>query len=252
MSQTVDRALVILNTLGERPLSLNDVANLLGVHKSTGLRLLQTLQERRFVRRGHDDRYRLGSRILDLANQALEDMDVRREAAPYLDRLRRSCGHTVHLAVYEEGAVFYIDKYEGSETVRMYSRIGKPAPLHCTGVAKVLLADLPEDELLKVVGSIEFVRYTDNTITDPDQFIAELRRVREQGHAVDNREHEDYVNCISAAIRNVSGRTIAAVSITAPVVVRDLDDLMALLPELRQITDTISSHYGWTAVRSFI
>src|SRR4051812_5315085 len=126
MSQTVDRALSILPLLAEGPANLEQVARRLDVHKSTALHLLRTLHEHGFVYRQADQRYRLGARLFALAQEAMENIDVRDTAHPHLAALGEACGHTVHLAVYEEGEVVYIDKVESRYPVRMYSRIGKP------------------------------------------------------------------------------------------------------------------------------
>ena len=80
--------------------------------------------------------------LFDLANRALEERDVRRSAENALRDLNARTGYTVHLASYEAGEVIYIDKYDSTHPMRMYSRIGRRAPLHCTAVAKVLLSDL--------------------------------------------------------------------------------------------------------------
>ncbi|MER5490592.1 helix-turn-helix domain-containing protein, partial [Streptomyces sp. NPDC002490] len=124
MSQTVDRALSILPLLAEGPADLGKVADRLGVHKSTALRLLRTLHEHGLVYRQSDQRYRLGARLFALAQEAVENLDVREIAHPHLVALNEKVGHTVHLAVYEENEVLYIDKVESRYPVRMYSRIG--------------------------------------------------------------------------------------------------------------------------------
>ncbi|PWS52162.1 IclR family transcriptional regulator, partial [Streptomyces sp. FT05W] len=146
MSQTVDRALSILPLLAQGPADLGQVAERLGVHKSTALRLLRTLHEHGLVYRQEDQRYRLGARLFALAQEAVENLDVREIAHSHLVALNEQCGHTVHLAVYEENEVLYIDKVESRYPVRMYSRIGKPVAITVAAVAKLLLADLTEPE----------------------------------------------------------------------------------------------------------
>src|SRR5690606_5392781 len=137
MSQTVDRALTILPLLAEGPAGLEEVATRLGVHKSTALRLLRTMCEHGVVYRQPDQRYRLGARLFSLAQQAMESLDVRDVAHPHLARLNAETGHTVHLAVYEEGEVIYIDKVDSRYPVRMYSRIGRPVAITVAAVAKL-------------------------------------------------------------------------------------------------------------------
>jgi DNA-binding IclR family transcriptional regulator len=246
MSQTVDRALRILSDLGGGPKTLDQLAALLGVHKSTALRLLQTLESQGFARHDEQHRYRLGPRLFALAHQALDELDIRRLAAPHLAALNQKHGHTVHLAVYVEGTVVYIDKYEGRHPVRMNSRIGALAPAHCTAVGKVLLAGLPEPLRKGAISRLGFERYTPNTITKPDDFEAELAKVAAQGYAQDRAEHEDYINCVAAPIRDAGGAVLAAASVSVPEPVLNHSGVLALLPDLLAAADAASAELGWS------
>ena len=246
MSQSVDRALTLVAALAEEPQTLDQLAERIGVHKSTVLRLLRTLEAHRFVQRDGVRLYRLGTALFDLANRALEDRDVRRLVEPALRELNAATGHTVHLASYEAGEVIYIDKYESRHNVRMYSRVGKRAALHCTAVAKVLIGALPEPERRRVAASIDYVTFTGNTITDADTYLAELRRVAERGFAIDNAEHEDFIHCVAAPIRGTGGEVLAAMSLSVPQVLLDLDGLLDLVPDLRRTAEKASAECGWS------
>jgi DNA-binding IclR family transcriptional regulator len=246
VSQSLDRALSLLDGLAEGPRTLDQLAELVGVHKSTVLRLLRTLEQHRFVQRDGIRYYRLGTHLFDLAHRALEDRDVRRLVEPALRDLNAATGHTVHLASYEGGEVIYIDKYESRHNVRMYSRIGKRAPLHCTAVAKVLIAARPEAERRAVAASIDYPRLTENTITDPAAYLAELDGVAERGYAVDDAEHESFIHCIAAPIRGNRGEVLAAMSVSVPQVILDLDGLLELVPDLLTAAAKASADCGWS------
>jgi DNA-binding IclR family transcriptional regulator len=246
MSQSLDRALTLLDGLAEGPRTLDQLAERVGVHKSTVLRLLRTLEAHRFVQRDGIRYYRLGTALFDLAHRALEDRDVRRLVEPALRDLNAATGHTVHLASYEGGEVVYIDKFESRHPVRMYSRIGKRAPLHCTAVAKVLLAALPEPRRRVLATSMSYPRLTANTITGPEAYLAELARVAECGYAVDNAEHEDFIHCVAAPIRGTGGEVLAAMSLSVPEVILDLDGLLELVPDLLSAAAKASAECGWS------
>ncbi|SDO14966.1 IclR family transcriptional regulator [Lentzea jiangxiensis] len=245
MSQSLDRALTLVSQLATGPKTLDELSGVIGVHKSTTLRLLRTLETHRFVQRDGVHHYRLGTALFDLANRALEERDVRRAAEPALRDLNSRLGHTVHLASYEDGEVIYIDKYESRHQMRMYSRIGRRAPLHCTAVAKILLADLPPATLRKVLAGMEFPRLTENTIPGPAEYLAELERVRAKGYAVDNSEHEDFIHCIAAPIRGARGEVLAAVSMSVPKVLLDFDGLLSHLPDLLATAEVASVECGY-------
>ncbi|MER6562480.1 IclR family transcriptional regulator [Streptomyces sp. NPDC001027] len=244
MSQTVDRALSILPLLAEGPADLGQVADRLDVHKSTALRLLRTLHEHGLVYRQADQRYRLGARLFALAQEAMENLDVREIAHPHLARLGEACGHTVHLAVYEDGEVLYIDKVESRYPVRMYSRIGRPVAVTVAAVAKLLLADLPEPERRAVAESLDYPLYTARSTPGAAAFLRELQKVREQGWATDLGGHEESINCVAAPVRGADGRVVAALSVSAPNVVVTADELLALLPLVRRTADAVSAEYS--------
>ncbi|WP_447003405.1 IclR family transcriptional regulator [Saccharothrix isguenensis] len=246
MSQSLDRALTLVGELATGPKTLDELSGAIDVHKSTAMRLLRTLESHRFVQREGVHHYRLGTALFDLANRALEERDVRRSAESALRDLNTRTGYTVHLASYEGGEVIYIDKYDSTHPMRMYSCIGRRAPLHCTAVAKVLLSDLPEPRRREVAHTIDYVPLTANTITSPDAYLAELDRVRTAGYAVDNAEHEDFIHCIAAPVRGARGEVVAAVSLSVPKVLLDFDGLLAHLPDLLATARAASVECGWS------
>ncbi|KAB1923289.1 IclR family transcriptional regulator [Micromonospora sp. ALFpr18c] len=246
MSQGVDRAMRVLELLAREPAQLGEVAADLGVHKSTALRLLQTLEAGGFARR-RDGGWTVGLRLIGLAQQALDSLDVRTVARPHLAALGRDCGHTIHLAQLVDDDLVYVDKIEARGQVRMYSRIGRTAPLHASGVGKVVLAYSPEPRLTRLVDGGELRAYTPGTICDPAALRAELATVAEQGWAADDGEFEPLITCVAAPVRQADWSVTAAVSVTAPTVVATLADLRRLLPRLRATTRQISHDLGWSA-----
>jgi DNA-binding IclR family transcriptional regulator len=239
VSQTVERALSILEFLADEPRNLTQVAEHLGVHKSTASRLLQTVEAQGFVRHDANHVYRLGPRLMDLAFRALAAIDVRAVAAPHLRQLGELTAQTIHLAALDGGEVIYIDKHEGSQSVRMYSRIGKVAPLYCTGVAKAILAFRPEAERRTLAERITYEPHTKRTITTPAAFLAELDKIRGRGFAVDDREHEDFIHCVAAPIRSPDGSVSHGLSITTTTMSLSRKQLMELVPVLLETSSRI-------------
>ncbi|WP_405361402.1 IclR family transcriptional regulator [Kitasatospora sp. NBC_00085] len=228
MSQSVDRALTLLGSLGDGPVTLEQAANSIGVHKSTALRLLRTLEEHGFVHRQSDRRYRLGGRLLSLAHRALEEIDVRQVAAPYLAALNRRFGVTVQLAVLQDGEVLYLDEVAGRwhPGAGRASRIGRRAPAAGTAIGRVLLAGLPEDGVRE------------------DELPADLAKVRRQGWAAESAEHREPVACLAAPVAGSAGRPVAACAVSAPTYEMAPFELVRLLPELLCTAEAISLAYG--------
>lgn len=213
MSQSVDRALVLLELLADGPQRLGPLAEQLGTHKSTVLRLLQTMEARGFVRRnGSEPQFELGLRILELASVIVAELDVRSVARPHIEKLAADTGETVHLATVDGAEVVYLDKVESIHPVRMYSRVGARAPVHCTGVGKAIIAYRDPSGW----PDLDYHRYTDRTIASRQELEEEARRIRQRGYARDEREHEDSIRCIAAPVFDSNGDPVAAISVSCP------------------------------------
>ena len=240
MAQTVSNAIEILEFVSAGPRTLGEAADLLDVHRSTALRLLQTLTTGGLTRRLPDGRYGIGYRLVGLAQRARDQFDLQALAHPHLATLTGISGFTTHLAALEGVNIVYIDKVEPKGSVRLYSEIGKPVPLHTASAAKAVLANLPRERTLALLEGWEYSTYTPTMITSKAALLAELDRAQRRGWAVDDGEFEDFVNCIAYPIRTDSGEVIGAVSITALRAISDLAKLEALLPDLIRTCEAIS------------
>ncbi|MBY8870293.1 IclR family transcriptional regulator [Micromonospora sp. PLK6-60] len=248
MAQSIRRAIDLIRRSAEHPLSLTEAAEVLGVHKSTALRILQTLESARFVRRTGAGTYVLGSGLIELSELALGSMDLRQFAAAHLRGLQRATGHTVHLAQLTGDEIIYIDKVDSPafDAVKLPSRVGRAVSLYASAVGKTILAYLPSEERDRLLSHVTFERFTETTFADRESLEAELSRVRERGWATDNGEHDAYVMCVAAPVRDSRGRVIAAASITAIEVIANLDQLMSNLPLLMETANQISQELGHT------
>jgi DNA-binding IclR family transcriptional regulator len=246
VSQTVERAISIVEQLARRPATLSEVAAELDVHKSTALRLLQTLTGAGFARRQPDGRYTVGVRLISIAYEALESLDLRDVARPHLTRLNQRCGHTIHLASFVDNDVVYIDKYEGRSSVRMYSRVGKTAIWHASGVGKIILANLDQTLRDTVISRMTLTRYTPKTITSEERLRTELEAIRARGYGYDEGEFEDFVVCIAAPIRSGDGTAQSAISISVAKMLVPFEELKQLIPDMLKTAEAISLDYGWS------
>ncbi len=246
MSQTVQRAIRVLGLIATTPSSIEQVASFMGTHRSTALRTLQVLEAEKVVVRDRHNVFRLGSRLINLANAALENIDLRSVAAPFLTDLNYRVEHTIHLAMLEGDTVVYIDKREARQSVRMYSRIGNTAPMHCTGVAKALVAFLPPADRDRIAADIDYTIHTDNTLATAEAYLTDLDATVARGYAIDNLEHEPWVNCIAAPVFEASGRATASVSITTTTLSCDYETLITMVPMLLEASHGISREFGWT------
>lgn len=245
MSESLRRGLRVLTALADEPATATAVAAMTGASLSTALRLLQLLESEGFARRDDAGRYHLGTHLLKIAYQRVASMDIREVAAPVLRELNQQTGHTVHLGYFENRTVLYIDKYTGTAPVQMYSRIGLPAPLHCTAMGKVTAAYLPASERAALATDLDYTRFTERTITSAEAYIDELARVRQQGYAVNGGEHEDVISAVAAAIMQPDGRVQYGIDVAVPNILVSEDELRALAPRVVSAAATIQERLGY-------
>ncbi|MFF3495786.1 IclR family transcriptional regulator [Streptomyces sp. NPDC002795] len=246
MSQTVRRAIDILEFVARRPRTQTEVGQHLGVHRSTALRILESLTDGGLARRLPDGRYAVGHRLAGLAHLALEQFGLKDVADEHLRLLGEHCGHTVHLAALEGERIVYVDKVDPVDGVRLYAQIGRPVTLHTAGVAKAILAHVPRERADALLADCDFAPHTGTTVTSPAAYREVLAEARTRGWAVDDGEYEDFVNCVAVPVRDSSGEVVAAVSVTALKAKADLGALESgVLPELMTTADTISKELGW-------
>jgi len=210
-----------------KEIKLQEIANDLNMHKSTVYRIISDLCAYDYVQRSDETKkYRLGLKFLDISASIIDNLDIREVAKKSIEELNNITKETVHLAVLLGNQVVYIDKKESPYLIRMYSEIGKSAPLHCTGIGKVILAFQPPKIQEKLLDSITFHKYTENTIVSMKQLMREVEEIREKGYALDKEEHEKNVGCIGVPIRDYTKKVIASISVTAILYRMKMEDLI--------------------------
>ncbi|MCL6450092.1 MAG: IclR family transcriptional regulator [Acetobacteraceae bacterium] len=247
---SIERAMEILKCFSvTRPeLGVSEIAGRLRMPRSSAHRLLAALKRSGFLEQdGKTSRYRLSLRLFEMGSVVLNTMELPARARPVLEELQRHTGETVHLAILDEGQVLYVDKIDSSRGVRMYSQVGRRAPAHCTGLGKVLLAYLPQEEVERIIALRGLPVYTRNTIASPEALRAELEEVRRRGYAIDRGEHEDLIACAAAPIRDYTGKVIAAVSVTAIGVPWDAPAFQGYIAAAAGAADRISRAMGYGA-----
>jgi len=248
--QSVDRALQILECFSskEKELGVTEISKLLSLHKSTTFGLLATLENRGYIEQNfRNGKYKLGLKLFELGIQVQENMDLGDIAKPYLDELVKENNETVHLVINDKGQAVYIDKVEGTTSMRMYSQLGKRPPMYCTGVGKVILAFMPEQLLDKYLEQEELEKLTPYTITDKECLKKELKQIRTHGFSVDNEEIEIGLKCVAAPIRNHKEEIVGAISIAGPTSRMTLEKIEILSGVIRAAAMEISNKLGYKA-----
>jgi IclR family transcriptional regulator, KDG regulon repressor len=220
--QTIERISAILDLVGQNPkgVSIREVSAQLDLPKGTVHRLLSSLIYVGYIRQDAVSRsYFLGLKLLDLGGLVASQLDLRKIAAPLLRALADETRETVHMVVWDQGEVVYIEKVEPLTDMgglRMASRIGSRNPAHSCAVGKIFLSYLSPDDLEDFISAKGLPARTSNTITDGVALKQELKTIREQGYALDNEENEKGIRCIGAATLDESGTPVAAISVSGP------------------------------------
>ena len=216
---SIGKALQIIETMSAHngPMRLQEVANSVSQPPSTTLRFLNTLMDFGYADQDPNNlHYFLTMKFCKIGSLISRQIKMREVVRPFLEKLSQKFGESTCLAICQEDRVVYIDVVDGPDHIlQALQRIGKIAPLHCTGVGKCLLLEYPEPMIARLSGK-GLSSLTKNTITSENELKAELTKVRKQGYSEDNEECELGVRCVAAPIRDYSGRIVAAISSTGP------------------------------------
>jgi len=216
--RSVDRAASLLLALGDSAgeAGVTELARRLGLHKSTASRLLATLEKRGLVEQDEENgKYRLGLVVIRLAERAEQTLDLRSIAMPELDRLARVTRETTGLGVLDADALLTVAQADGPNLVAMGDWTGRYVPLHCAAAGKILLASLPEREVLRLVRR-GLEQCTDRTLTRLEPLLEELARVRRRGFATAFGEFEPTTNAVATPVHDARGAVVAAVAVWGP------------------------------------
>ncbi len=245
MSSTVFRAVQILELCSAEPQTAAEIAASLGVHRTTALRTLLTLQEAGLIRQTEPGKFGTGFRLAALAKSAMAHFDLRGLAHPHLQQLSTLLGLTVQFAVPDGSRIRYVDKIEPRDSIVLNTEIGGEVVVSTAGVAKAILAFLPSSRRHEILSRAEFPAYTERSITHREDYERVLTGVQERGWSYDDGEYDDLSNCIAAPVFDHGGDVAGAVSITAFRTRLDLAALEKSLPELVETTSAISHDLGW-------
>lgn len=228
----------------EPELSLTEISARLGIHKSTLHRLLGTLESKRFVQRDPGTgRYRLGTRLLELASLVVEHSNLQQRARPHLYRLVEECQETVDLSVLDGNSVVYLEVVESPHRVKLAAKPGQRLPIHSTASGKVLLAFVPPEELERLLPAA-LDRYTESTLATREALLQDLSATQERGYAVSYQEYEAGINAVAAPVLDMRGHPIAAVAVAGPAFRLTRERLGEIAPAVRATAEAIARDVG--------
>ncbi|MEO6588166.1 MAG: IclR family transcriptional regulator [Pyrinomonadaceae bacterium] len=248
-SNAVERALSIIETVSEsgRGMSNSDLSRRLKIPKSSASYILRVLEKRAYLHRDLHGKYRLGLKLMSLTGDALMHLDVREVAKPVLeDFLKKSRLPEAHLAILDNGRAVYIEKVENEKSfIKMGIWIGHRLPIHTTAIGKVLVAQMPEKEIVKILELRGMEKKTRKSITSKQKFLQEMKKVKEYGFAIDNEENADGVRCIAAPIFDSNGNVTAALGTSGTILHIDETHLPKIVELVRKSANQVSRQIGF-------
>jgi IclR family pca regulon transcriptional regulator len=251
-SQSLERGLAILTCFSPtRPvLGIADIADELGMSRSTTHRYVITLVALGYLEQGASRKYRLGLRVTNLGMAALNSTGLREHARPYLEELRQRTSYTTALAVLDGADIVLVDRARsfrrGQSTIDLDLHPGSRIPAYCTAMGKLLLANLPESEQRELFTSMKLSKRGPNTITTKKALREELDAVQTEAFAVNDEELSANLFSIAAPVRNEAAEVVAAVNMSAHSSMISLGEMVdALSPHLVSTADRISARLGY-------
>lgn len=213
--QSTGTSFEIIHTLQERgPSRLSEIADHLGMAESTTHRHLSTLCDLRYVSR-QGERYQLGLRFVRLG-QAARTRDADYAAAkPYVEDIAEETEERAQFVVEDHGLGVYLYQATGNRAVEVGTNIGRQIRLHCSSAGKTILAHYPRDRVHEILDRWGLPAYTEETITDRDELLAELDEIRERGYGFNREEHVEGIHAVAVPVER-DGSILGVLSVSGP------------------------------------
>lgn len=217
--QVIDRATLLLDAISRysMPVKLKALSADTNLAPSTAFRILHSLIDNHFVDRDSSGRYQLTGRLIRSSNYHYKDIDFRKVAKPYMEKLRDKFGETINLTAREGDVVIYVEKSIPNRMMHVQQIIGSRAPLHVTGVGKMMLGREGQAGISGYAQRTNLPAYTRKTYSTIESLELECMRCVDQGFALDNEEAEIGVGCIGVLLYDRFGEVVAGLSVSAPI-----------------------------------
>lgn len=215
--QSVSHALDVLEQFsGESDeLGVTDLSKRLKLHKNNVFRLLATLEARGYIEQNKvTENYRLGISCLRIGQRFVTQMGLLRQARSVMSQVAKSSRETAFIAVMRNGSIVPLDAVEAEQAIRLVSRIGDPLPLHCTAVGKLHLAFADDELRTQLPDTLQ--KFTEKTIIDRSTLSQQLKKIAENGYAVDLGEHIEDVRSVAVPVRDYTRVVVGSLAIAGP------------------------------------
>jgi len=228
-------------------LRLQDIAQRVDMPASTALRFLNTLMKCGYARQDAGSlRYSLTLKFMHIGSLVNSQISIRDVARPYLANLAQKCNESVCLAIEQDMEIVYIDVIDGPDGIlKITQRIGKLAPIHSTGIGKLMLLNYDLKQFEHIIETKGLKVLTPNTITSKDELLLELEKIKQRGYALDDEECELGARCLSAGIKDYTGKYVAGISVSGPTTRMTMEYIEQIKDVVMETADKISRELSY-------
>ena len=248
---SVEKALDILNAIAdsEDGIGTRELGRELGINITTVHNIATTLLNRGYLRKGRrTKRFKLGMRLLGMGRPDRVREAMTEAAMPYVQNLVGTVGEAVLLAALQEGNIVHLTFIQSPHALRVDKKDSEDPDLHATAFGKVLLAAMSSQTLEAYLTETPLKKFTPRTLATRKRLLAELQQVRKLGYAMTVDEEIIGVSAVAVPIADPSGRTIAAIGVSAPTSRFKLPQRRKALAKVQHIAEKIAS--VWSEILS--
>jgi DNA-binding IclR family transcriptional regulator len=216
---SVIKAVEIINYIAQsdEELGATEISEGVGYGVSATYHLLNTLKECNYIKQDEKTKkYRLGLKLWQLGLKAFKENDIAVDLKKYLVELKEDTGETSNLTVLDKKSIVYIAQEESDKMIKMFTKIGATAPLHCTASGKIFLAYMDKSKREDILKDYDLTKFTENTIDNREDLLKELEEIKNRGYGFDIEERDEDVSCVAVPIFDSAKGVLASISISGP------------------------------------
>jgi DNA-binding IclR family transcriptional regulator len=245
-SRSVRRALEMLELIMARgePVPVLGLVEALAIPKSTAYELVKTLQGAGYLEKDPGGAWFLGRKLFELGMAYRSQRDLLKEGTHVVEALRDETGETVQLSVLDADYMVVLLKEEGTQPIRIVSRVGSRVPVNWAAAGRLLASDLDDKALRLLLARTVKPSPTGAAPTDLDILVKQIRRYRQDGVAVELNETNAHAGCVAAPVLDARGRVVAAISVVAPEQRLSKGSRVALIAAVKRAAATLSAALG--------
>ncbi|PFQ17388.1 IclR family transcriptional regulator [Bacillus cereus] len=250
INKTAVKTMDILELFYEHEeLSLTEMVRLTNMPKTSVYRLIGSLEEMAFLQKNEKGKYRLGVVFLRFGQLVSQRLSVRNIAIPYMKELRDSLGQAVNfnLIIQDDNDAIYVEKMEGVQPVRVYTAVGRRAPLYAGACPRILLSYFSEEEKRRYIEEVDLKQFADGTIVDKEQLLEVLQMAKKEGYTISYSELENHTAAIAAPIFASDGTVVAGISISGLAIEYSESNISYFIAKVKETAHRISKELGFLA-----